>query len=115
MFVNNDHQEAKRDAVTTTRAYTELITSFVQREALNQVPANDPMRSYLEFILSMPDDVEERAVVGTPADCRRRLTELNDEFDLDQVAFYFHAGGRDPERARQGLELFAKEVMPEFQ
>ena len=115
MFVNNDHQEAMRDAVTTTRAYTELITSFVPRKALNQVPANDPMRSYLEFILSMPDDVEERAVVGTPTECRRRLTELNDEFDLDQVAFYFHAGGRDPERARQGLELFAKEVMPEFQ
>ena len=114
LFVNNDHQEAVRDARETTRAYTELITSFVPREALHQVPAHDPMRSYLEFILSMPDDVEERAVVGTPAECRRRLYELNDEFGLDQVAFYFHAGARDPQRARQGLELFAKEVMPEF-
>ena len=115
MFVHNDHQEAMRDAVASTRAYTELITSFVPREALSKVPKHDPMRSYLEFILSMPDDVEERAVVGTPAECRRRLHELNDEFELDQVAFYFHAGGRDPQRARQGLELFAKEVMPEFQ
>ena len=34
--------------------------------------------------------------------------------DLDQVAFYFMAGGRDPVRARRGIELFAKEVMPEF-
>ena len=114
LFVHDDHQEAIRDARATTRAYTELITSFVPREALHQVPAHDPMRSYLEFILSMPDDVEKRAVVGTPAECRRRLYELNDEFGLDQVAFYFHAGGRDPQRARQGLELFAKEVMPEF-
>ena len=112
--MHNDHQEAVRDARETTRAYTQLITSFVPRDALHQVPAHDPMRSYLEFILSMPDDVEKRAVVGTPAECRRRLHELDDEFGLDQVAFYFHAGGRDPQRARLGLELFAKEVMPEF-
>ena len=114
MFVNEDHNEAVRDAVTSTRAYTELITSFVPKDALHRVPKHDPMRSYLEFILSMPDDVEERAIVGTPPECRRRLHELDDEFELDQVAFYFHAGGRDPQRARQGLEIFAKDVMPEF-
>ena len=63
----------------------------------------------------MPDDLEERAIVGTPADCRRRLAELDRELGLDQVAFYFHAGARDPKRARQSMELFAQEVMPEFQ
>ena len=74
----------------------------------------EPVRKFIEFTRSMPDHLEERAVVGTPAECRRRLHELNDEFELDQVAFYFHAGGRDPERARTSLELFAHEVMPEF-
>ena len=64
--------------------------------------------------MSLPEDLEERTVIGTPAECRRRLAELNDEFGLDQVAFYFHAGARDPKRARYGLELFANEVMPEF-
>ena len=76
--------------------------------------ADDPMKTFLDLIMSMPDDLENRAIVGTPAECRRRLTELDDEFGLDQVAFYFHAGGRDPKRARYGLELFAQEVMPEF-
>ena len=65
--------------------------------------------------LAMPDELEERAIVGTPADCRRRLAELDRELGLDQVAFYFHAGARDPKRARHNIELFAHEVMPEFQ
>ena len=46
---------------------------------------------------------------------RRRLAELDRELGLDQVAFYFHAGARDPKRARHNIELFAHEVMPEFQ
>ena len=69
---------------------------------------------FLDLILSLPDHLEDRAIVGTPAECRRRLHELDDEFGLDQVAFYFHAGARDPKRARYGIELFAHEVMPEF-
>ncbi len=72
------------------------------------------MCSCLEFILSMPDDVERRAAAGAPAECRRRLYGLDDEFGLDQVAFNFHAGGRTPQQARQGWEMFAKEGRPEF-
>ena len=62
----------------------------------------------------MPDNLEERAIVGSPQDCRRRLAELLEEFGIEHIAFYFHAGARDVGRARQGLELFAQEVMPEF-
>ena len=47
-------------------------------------------------------------------DCRRRLGERRDEFGIEQVAFYRHAGARDPARAEHGLEVFAQEVMPEF-
>lgn len=115
LFVDPDHAVAVREAVETTRRYTQLITSFVPAHKVKAFAADDPTRTYLEFVLSMPDDVEERAVVGTPAECRRRLAELRDEFELDQVAFYFHAGARDLGRARRGIELFAKEVMPEFQ
>jgi alkanesulfonate monooxygenase SsuD/methylene tetrahydromethanopterin reductase-like flavin-dependent oxidoreductase (luciferase family) len=114
LFVDRDHQEALRDGKESTRGYTSHITSFVPPEALRQLRPDDPMKSFLDLIMSMPDDLEARAVIGTPAECRRRLAELNDEFGLDQVAFYFHAGGRDPQRARYSLELFANEVMPEF-
>ena len=74
----------------------------------------DPLTTFLDLAKSMPKNLEERAVVGTPAECRRRLAELRDEFGIDQIAFYFHAGGRDPKRARYGIELFANEVMPDF-
>ena len=68
----------------------------------------------MDLARSLPDQLEQRAVVGTPAECRRRLAELRDEFSIDQIAFYFHAGARDPQRARYGIELFANEVMPDF-
>lgn len=114
LFVNPDHQEAMRDGRESTYNYTRLFTSFIPPEALKKLKPDDPFRAFLDFALSMPDQLEERAIVGTPAACRRRLKELQDEFDLDQVAFYFHAGARDPKRARYGMELFANEVMPEF-
>ena len=114
LFVDPDHNRAVREGREATRAYTSLFTSFVPPGLLSRMQAGDPFRAFLEFVRAMPEQIEERAVVGTPAECRRRLAELNDEFGLDQVAFYFHAGGRDIGRARAGLELFAREVMPEF-
>jgi alkanesulfonate monooxygenase SsuD/methylene tetrahydromethanopterin reductase-like flavin-dependent oxidoreductase (luciferase family) len=114
LFVDPDHNAAMRDGRDSTYNYTRLFTSFVSPEDLKTLKPDDPFRSFLDFALATPDHLEERAVVGTPAECRRRLKELNDEFELDQVAFYFHAGARDPKRARYGMELFANEVMPEF-
>jgi alkanesulfonate monooxygenase SsuD/methylene tetrahydromethanopterin reductase-like flavin-dependent oxidoreductase (luciferase family) len=114
LFVDHDHNVAMREGRESTYNYTRLFTSFVPPEMLKTFKPEDPFRAFLDFALSMPDHLEERAVVGTPAECRRRLAELNDEFGLDQVAFYFHAGARDPQRAQYGLELFANEVLPEF-
>lgn len=115
LFIDPDYQVAMRDGIETTRNYTQLITSFVPEVTMKALRADDPLKTFLDFILTMPDELEERAIVGTPADCRRRLAELNRELGLDQVAFYFHAGARDPKRARHNIELFAHEVMPEFQ
>ena len=114
LFVDPDHNVALREGQAVTRAYTDLFTNMIPAELLTKMHTADPVRQFIDFARSMPDQIEERAVVGTPAECRRRLHELNDEFTLDQVAFYFHAGARDPKRARYGLELFANEVMPEF-
>jgi alkanesulfonate monooxygenase SsuD/methylene tetrahydromethanopterin reductase-like flavin-dependent oxidoreductase (luciferase family) len=114
LFVDRDHQAAMRDGIESTRNYTQLFTSFVPPEVMQKFRPTDPFKAFLDLAISISDNLEERAVVGTPAECRRRLTELNDEFGLDQVAFYFHAGARDPKRARYGLELFANEVMPDF-
>lgn len=114
LFIDRDHQAALRDGIASTRAYIDHITSFVPQRVLQHMRIDDPLKDFMDLMRSLPDELEARAVVGTPAACRRRLAELHDEFGLDQVAFYFHAGGRDPKRARYGLELFAHEVMPEF-
>jgi alkanesulfonate monooxygenase SsuD/methylene tetrahydromethanopterin reductase-like flavin-dependent oxidoreductase (luciferase family) len=114
LFIDRDHQVAVRDGMESTRAYIQLFTSFVPPAALRQLREEDSLKVFLNLAMSLPENLEGRAIVGTPAECRRRLAEFNDEFGLDQVAFYFHAGGRDPKRARYGLELFANEVMPDF-
>ena len=67
------------------------------------------------MITSMADHLEERAIIGTPRDCRCQLAEVREEWGIEHIAFSLHAGARDFVRARRGLELFAREVMPEFQ
>jgi len=114
LFIDRDHQAALREGRQTTRAYIDLFSSFTPPELLQQLRTGDPLKAFLDLARSLPEHLEERAVVGTPAECRRRLAELRDEFGIDQIAFYFHAGARDPQRARYGIELFANEVMPDF-
>ena len=114
LFADPDRQQALAEAQACTRNYIDLISSFIPPEAVAQLRSGDPLRAFFELIHSLPDNLEERAIVGNPSDCRRRLAELRDEFGIEQVAFYMHAGARDPARARRGLEVFAQEVMPEF-
>ena len=114
LFVDPDRQRALAEAKECTRNYIDLVSSFAPPEAMAQLRSGDPLRAFLELMQSLPDNLEERAIVGSPSDCRRRLGELRDEFGIEQVAFYMHAGARDPARARRGLEIFAQEVMPEF-
>ena len=114
LFVDPDRQRALAEAQACTRNYIDLISSFIPPEAVAQLRSGDPLRAFFELIHSLPDNLEERAIVGSPSDCRRRLGELRDEFGIEQVAFYMHAGARDTARARRGLEVFAQEVMPEF-
>ena len=114
LFVDHDRQRAIAEAQACTRNYVRLISSFIPPEAVAQLRSGDPLKAFLDLVQSLPEHVEERALVGSPQDCRRQLAELRDEFGIEQVAFYMHAGARDPARATRGLEVFAQEVMPEF-
>lgn len=114
LFVDQDRQRALDEAKECTRNYVDLISSFVPPEAMVQLRSGDPLKAFLELVISLPDNLAERAIVGTPQDCRQRLGELRDFFGIEHVAFYIHAGARDTARARQSLDLFAQEVMPEF-
>lgn len=114
LFIDTDRGKALAEGRETTRRYVELISSFVPPATLVQLRSGDPLKIFLDLLQSLPDRLEEQAIIGTPQECRRRLAELQQEFGVEHVAFYFHAGARDVRRARQGLELFAREVMPEF-
>jgi alkanesulfonate monooxygenase SsuD/methylene tetrahydromethanopterin reductase-like flavin-dependent oxidoreductase (luciferase family) len=114
LFIDQDYQRAVTEAREVTQRYVDLTLQFIPRTIVDNLPPNDPRRLFWQQITSMPSEVESRALVGAPSDCRRRLAELRDEFGIDHIAFYLHAGARDIGSARRGLELCAKEVMPEF-
>jgi alkanesulfonate monooxygenase SsuD/methylene tetrahydromethanopterin reductase-like flavin-dependent oxidoreductase (luciferase family) len=114
LFVDQDYRQALAEAREITGRYAGLALHIIPPALVANLPPGDPFRSVLERLTSIPDHVEERAIVGTPRDCRRRLAEVREEFGIEHMALYLHAGARDITRARQGLELFAREVMPEF-
>ena len=114
VFVDPDPRQALAEARETTGRYVELFARTFPRALLATLPPGDALRDIWDMVVSMPEHVEERVIVGTPRDCRRRLAEVREEFGIEHLALYLHAGARDITRARQGLELFAREVMPEF-
>jgi alkanesulfonate monooxygenase SsuD/methylene tetrahydromethanopterin reductase-like flavin-dependent oxidoreductase (luciferase family) len=114
MFIDPDYRSALAEGQESVRRYVDLFTSFTPPALLAELRTGDPLQMFLERAASLPDNLEERAIVGTPQDCRRRLAEVRDEFGIEHIALYFHAGARDMTRARRQMELFAKEVMPEF-
>src|SRR5215510_5616708 len=115
LFIDQDYRQALAEARATTGRYVELgLLSIFPAGRPAHLPPDDPLRSLWDTITSMADHLEERAIIGTPQDCRRRLAEVREEWGIEHIAFYLHAGARDITRARQSLELFASEVMPEF-
>jgi alkanesulfonate monooxygenase SsuD/methylene tetrahydromethanopterin reductase-like flavin-dependent oxidoreductase (luciferase family) len=58
--------------------------------------------------------VRARAMIGTPEQLRNRLRKF-EESNIDQVILLNQAGKNRHEDICASLELFAKEVMPEFQ
>jgi alkanesulfonate monooxygenase SsuD/methylene tetrahydromethanopterin reductase-like flavin-dependent oxidoreductase (luciferase family) len=115
LFVEKDYRQALAEARETTGRYVELFSRTFPRALVASLPSGDALRDAWETVVSMPNHLEERAIIGTPRDCRRRLAEVRDELGIEHLALYLHAGARDITRARQGLELFAREVMLEFQ
>lgn len=120
MFCNADHRAAVREAREITTSYAEFITGHAKGRALLgtgrgiSTGPNSSLFSQSDFIRSIGDHIEERAIVGTPEACIRRLEEVNDELGLDRVLLYFHAGAYDTTKARHNLKLFGQEVIPHF-
>lgn len=115
LFIDQDYRQALAEARETTSRYVELgLLSLFPPALATHLAPDDPLRGLWKRITSLSAHLEERAIIGTPRECRRRLAELQEEWGIEHIAFYLHAGAREINRARRSLELFAKEVMPEF-
>jgi alkanesulfonate monooxygenase SsuD/methylene tetrahydromethanopterin reductase-like flavin-dependent oxidoreductase (luciferase family) len=114
LFIDEDYNRAMAEAREAIGRYVEIVTSAFPLAFVEQLPPTNPIRTLRDRLRSMLDHSEERAIVGTPRDCRRRIAEVREELGIEHMAFYFQAGARDMTRARQCAEVFAKEVMPEF-
>ena len=114
MLCHRDRQTAFDIARRATRAYAEKITSYLRESSL-QHAAGAANTKHNEFLLAIADNLEHRAIVGDPRDCKRRIEELDEELGgLDQVCFYVNSGGLEASEASASLELFSREVMPYF-
>ena len=115
LFVDQDYRHALAEARATTGRYVALClrAAFPAAHPVH-LPPDDPRRGGWDMLTSLADNLEARAIIGTPRDCRRRLAEVREEWGIEHIAFYLHAGARDITRTRRGLEVFAREVMPAF-
>lgn len=115
LYLDRDHEVALREAREESRRYAELITKHSSRSGDARFKPGSAAFEHADYILSIDTHVEERAIVGTPETCIRRIREINEQLGgVDEFAFYLHAGARSTARARDTLELFASEVMPAF-
>lgn len=116
LFIDEDYQAALEKGREESRRYAELITKYTTKHSDDpRFAPGSAAFEHAEYILSVTDNLEERAIVGTPEMCRKRIHELDEELGgVDEFAFYLHAGARKTEEAKRTLQLFAKEVMPAF-
>jgi alkanesulfonate monooxygenase SsuD/methylene tetrahydromethanopterin reductase-like flavin-dependent oxidoreductase (luciferase family) len=101
LFVDQDYRQALAEARETTGRYVELgLLSLFPPGFIGQLPVDAPARGGWDMITSMADHLEERAIIGTPRDCRRRLAEVREQWGIAHIASYLHAGARDITRVR---------------
>ncbi len=53
-------------------------------------------------------------MIGTPEECARKLENFRREYACTHFVMTSHFPGMDPNKSTRSLELFAKEVMPQF-
>jgi len=107
LFIDENYHDALADAREAVGRYARTLASAIPAEVVASLPPADALRTLQERLVSMGEHVEDRAIIGTPRDCRRRIGEIGEEYGIAHLPFYFHVGARDLARARRGLELFA--------
>jgi hypothetical protein len=74
---------------------------------------SDIWRKFQTALAGMPEGTADEGGIGTPKMLREHLRKFAD-VGVDQVAFIQQGGRNKHEHICEALELFAREVMPEF-
>ena len=60
------------------------------------------------------DFLGEQAIVGTPKDAAEMIAEYRTRGRMTHFVCYFPTSGMPPHLIREGMALFARDVMPHF-
>ena len=63
---------------------------------------------------SYESELETTTYFGTPDDCVRRITKLQEEHNIEYFGASMSFGSMKHEKVMRSMELFAKDVMPKF-
>src|SRR5258708_4655090 len=92
--------------------------SFVKRQKKLADYRTNPNIALVSFFMCANTDLHAAALrgglIGSPETIRRKLAKFQSS-NIDQVVLLNQAGKNTHEHICESLELFAKEVMPEFQ
>ena len=58
---------------------------------------------------------DNRVLFGDPANLKRRIADVRDEFGVGLLLMEVAQGQAPPKKVRECLELFGREVMPDLQ
>jgi alkanesulfonate monooxygenase SsuD/methylene tetrahydromethanopterin reductase-like flavin-dependent oxidoreductase (luciferase family) len=109
--LHRDAEEAKRRGMDGFRFFNFALGWHYGRGV--QIPGRtDIWKMFEEARDAMPEEGGNRGI-GTPDQLRKHLQGFDDA-GVDQVAFIQQGGRNKHEHICESLELFAKEVMPEF-
>jgi alkanesulfonate monooxygenase SsuD/methylene tetrahydromethanopterin reductase-like flavin-dependent oxidoreductase (luciferase family) len=79
------------------------------------VPGDTEFQSFERTEDLRDSDFGRSAIIGTPDQVSERLRKFKADFNCTHFAMAMQMPGLDPSKANRSIELFAREVMPEFQ
>lgn len=117
VYVGESYEEVRRDIAESIVWYVRKaarIWGERDRSKVSKEYANYPdILEYLEQV-EFDEIYEKLAIIGTPDRVAEKVRWLRDEGGCDYIMNFMAFGGLSHEKVMRNMELFAREVMPQF-
>jgi alkanesulfonate monooxygenase SsuD/methylene tetrahydromethanopterin reductase-like flavin-dependent oxidoreductase (luciferase family) len=114
-YVAESEEQARRDTEQGLNWTIDMIQwrgTFTQGSEVHH-HLEDWRRTRTTLPLSYDHLYEKRAVIGTPESCAAKIREFQQQ-GIEYFICNFAFGGMEHDKVLRSMELFAKEVMPQF-